>query len=166
MSSSSTWIVSSAYGRNDRWLRENLWSELDSIHCRWMDPWCIGVIGISFVFPQKEWVVIGLLQICNLYWIGSTPSLSLICLWGVLDLGGRTIEIRQFCLALIDFWCSEIGLMYFLNRSQRPSTALLFLIQIVKGGVPPLFRFELMWLEEKQFVDLIREWWESFSVEG
>lgn len=45
-------------------------------------------------------------------------------------------------------------------------TALLFLIQIVKGGVPPLFRFELMWLEEKQFVDLIREWWESFSVEG
>lgn len=28
------------------------------------------------------------------------------------------------------------------------------------------FRFELMWLEENQFTGLIREWWESFHVEG
>lgn len=31
---------------------------------------------------------------------------------------------------------------------------------------PAPFRFEIMWLEEKDFPNLIKEWWMSFSVEG
>lgn len=31
---------------------------------------------------------------------------------------------------------------------------------------PALFRFELMWLEESNFPDLVRGWWKDLNVSG
>lgn len=42
----------------------------------------------------------------------------------------------------------------------------IFLDSQIDSWGPSPFRFELMWLEEKGFVELVQGWWQSFQVEG
>lgn len=50
----SSWIVTLVYGPNDSSIRGNFWSELDYIHSRWTQPWCIRGDWNVIRFPTEK----------------------------------------------------------------------------------------------------------------
>ncbi|RVW91339.1 hypothetical protein CK203_035398 [Vitis vinifera] len=122
--------------------KEDFWEELGAIRGLWDDPWCIGGDFNSVRFPEER---------------RNAPSL-------IAEMR-RFSEVRPFP----DFG-SMGGPLFSHHTSALPRMVFDHnpIVLEAKGfssGKSP-FRFENMWLKIDGFKDLVRSWWNGYSVEG
>ena len=120
-------------------------------------------IGTSSGFLRRSWVAIESPQTWLASQIGLISILLWIYLWVVRRLLGPTIKLVRHC-RLDMFLISSDWLDLFPEVCQialpKPTSdhcPILLETKCERWGPTP-FRFELMWLEEKQFVEHIKVW--------
>lgn len=150
----------------------DFWNELNMIRGRVNGPWCIGGDWNIARFPSErlgggkstkemrqfsEWI--NSHSLVDLYlggascpWSNNRDNPAMARLYGFLvstewlDIYPEVLQLAlpkpafDHCPILLDSECERWG--------------------------PTPFRFELMWLEEKDFPGLIQGWWEEIKVEG
>ena len=166
------WMFIGVYGPNNDGDRRLMWDELAGIHSWWDVPWCMGgdfnvvrfpseMVGSkSFSSPMHDFSDFisdhGLLDI---------PLSGGIYTWSNNREVSSMSRLDRF-LFTADW--NEGFVNIFQKRLIRISSdhfpVLLDCGNIQRRSRP--FRFENMWLKVEGFMELVKEWWESYSVNG
>ncbi|RVW38638.1 LINE-1 reverse transcriptase-like [Vitis vinifera] len=167
-----SWIFSGVYGLVIGSEKEDFWEELGAIRGLWDDPWCVGGDFNSVRFPEEKRnapsptaemrrfsEVIGELGLRDspltggpFTWIGGLNSQA-------------ASRLDRFLIS--DQWEDHFSAI---TQSALPrmvsdhSPIVLEAGGFSSGKIP--FRFENMWLKIDGFKDLVRSWWNGYSVEG
>ena len=167
---SFVWMFSGVYGPILIKEREDFWAKLGAIRGLWRDPWCIGGDFNVVRFLAERGGCLRMLVTMRCF-------SEVIDELGIKDLtlsGGEytwcgglnnnsTSRLDRFLVS--DDWEDQFsGLVQKIlpNPTSDHAPILLDRGGIINGKFP--FRFENMWLKEEGFKDLIRCWWEGYSV--
>ena len=163
---------SSVYGPILAEEREDFWAELGAIRGLWKDPWCIRGDFNVVRFPIERRgclrMSVTMRHFCEVIdELGikdHTLSSSEYTWCGGLN-NSSASRLDRFLVS--DDWEDQFsGLVQKIlpNPVFDHAPILLDGGGIRNGKIP--FRFENIWLKEEGFKDLIRCWWEGYSVQG
>ena len=167
-----TWIFSGVYGPVIGSEKEEFWEELGAIRGLWEDPWFIGGDFNAVRFPEERRnapsltanmrrfsEVKGDLRLRDFAltggpftWIGSLNSQA-------------ASKLDRFLIS--DQWEDHFSAItqFVLPRLVSDHSPIVLEAGGFSSGKSP-FRFESMWLKIEGFKDLVRSWWNGYSVEG
>ena len=145
---------------------------LDFIRSKWEGPWCIGGDWNITRFPSEKSGGGTITTVVQSFsdWINSQYLID-------LHLGGANFtwsnhkspptmpRLDRFLVTgdWIDLYPEVCQIA--LPKPTSDHCPILLDSKSIKWGPSP-FRFELLWLEDKNFRDSIKEWWTSFDVNG
>ncbi|RVX09662.1 F-box protein [Vitis vinifera] len=167
-----TWIFSGVYGPVISSEKEDFWEELSAIRGLWEDPWCLGGDFNAVRFPEERRnslrlttemrrfsEVIGELGLKELplaggpyTWIGGLNSQA-------------ASKLDRFLFS--DQWEDHFSAITqaALPRLISDHNPIVLQAGGFSSGKSP-FWFENMWLKIDGFQDLVRSWWNGYSVDG
>ncbi|RVX20225.1 Transposon TX1 uncharacterized 149 kDa protein [Vitis vinifera] len=121
--------------------KEDFWEELGAIRGLWEDPWCIGGDFNAVRYPEER---------------RNAPRL--------------TADMRRFSEVIGELGLRDIPLAGAISQSALPRLVsdhnpIILEAGGFSSGKSP-FRFENMWLKIEGFKDLVKSWWNGYSVEG
>ncbi|KAJ9708014.1 hypothetical protein PVL29_000195 [Vitis rotundifolia] len=167
-----SWIFSGVYGPVLGSEKEDFWEELGAIRGLWDDPWCLGGDFNAVRFPEERRnapslttemrrfsEVIGELGLRDFppsggpfTWIGGTNSQA-------------ASRLDRFLIS--DQWEDHFSAITqsVLPRTVSDHSPIVLEAGGFSSGKSP-FRFENMWLKIDGFKDLVRSWWNGYSVAG
>lgn len=165
-------LISAVNGPHASQRRSDCWSELDAVKARWAGPWCIG--GDFNVIKIPEEKLGGCRMTADMRrfsdWINSHGQMDLqlngaLFTWSNQQTPPIMSRLDRY------FISTEWADLY----PQTVQTALpkpnsdhcpIVLNSRWESWRPKPFRFELIWLEEKGFKELIRSWWSDNQLQG
>ncbi|RVW42450.1 Transposon TX1 uncharacterized 149 kDa protein [Vitis vinifera] len=167
-----TWTFSGVYGPVISSEKEDFWEELSAIRGLWEDPWCLGGDFNAVRLPEERRnslrlttemrrfsEVIGELGLKELplaggpyTWIGGLNSQA-------------ASKLDRFLFS--DQWEDHFSAITqaALPRLISDHNPIVLQAGGFSSGKSP-FRFENMWLKIDGFQDLVRSWWNGYSVDG
>ena len=167
-----SWIFSGVYGPVISSEKEDFWEELSAIRGLWGDPWCLGGDFNAVRFPEERRnslrlttemrrfsKVLGELGLKDLPLVGGPFT------W----IGGLNSQAasRLDRFLFSDQWEDHFSAITqaALPRLISDHSPIVLQAGGFSSGKSP-FRFENMWLKIDGFQDLVRSWWNGYSVEG
>ncbi|RVX04892.1 hypothetical protein CK203_019123 [Vitis vinifera] len=167
-----SWIFFGVYGPVMGSEKEDFWEELGAIRGLWEDPWCIGGDFNAIRFPEERRNASRLTaemrrfsEVIGELGLRDFPLAEGPFTW----IGGLN---SQAASRLDRFLISDQWEDHFLVITQSALPRLVSdhsPIVLEAGGFSSSkspFRFENMWLKIDGFKDLVRSWWNGYSVEG
>ena len=167
-----SWIFSGVYGPVIGSEKEDFWEELGAIRGLWDDPWCLGGDFNSVRFSEKRRNALSLTaemrrfsKVIGKLGLRDSPLTGGLFTW----IGGLNSQVasRLDCFLISD------------QREDHFSTITHFALPCMVSDHSPIvleaggfslgkspFRFENMWLKIDGFKDLVRSWWNGYSVKG
>ncbi|GFZ11267.1 hypothetical protein Acr_22g0006650 [Actinidia rufa] len=163
----NTWAFAGVYGPHNKGDKRGLWEELAGARATGGTPWVCGgdfnVVRFPFVaggqaslsamrdFSEyiKDEELIDLPLGDSFTWSNGTAFSRLDRFLISSDWEGEHMDVRQYCLPIV-------------VSDHKP----VFLVGGGKSKGPAPFKFENMWLQAEGFEDLVRKWWQGYSVHG
>ncbi|XP_026420101.1 uncharacterized protein LOC113316085 [Papaver somniferum] len=164
------WLFSVVYGPCDTVERRNLWQELQLMRLIWNLPWCIGGDFNEVRLMSER-------QNCNSITRGMQDFRDFVNDEDLIDIpingakytwkSGNANQIKIDLFIMSGSW--EDHFKNVVVTALAPPFSYHKPIKLSCDTVdwgPPPWRFEAMWWFEKDFLDLMKKWWLSFSFNG
>ena len=152
--------------------KEDFWEELGAIRGLWDDPWCVGGDFNSVRFPEERRNAPSLIaemrrfsEVIGELGLRDSPLTGGPFTWiGALNSQAAS---RLDHFLILDQWEDHFSAItqFALPRLVSDHSPIVFEAGGFSSGKSP-FRFENMWLKIDGFKDLVRSWWNGYSVEG
>ena len=166
------WIFFGVYGPMMGNEKEDFWEELGAIRGLWEDPWCIGGDFNVVRFPEERRNAPRLTtEMRRFSEVIGEPGLRDFPLTGgpFTWIGGLNSQAasRLDRFLILDQWEDHFSAITqsALPRLVSYHNPIVLEVGGFSSGKSP-FCFENMWLKIDGFKDLVRSWWNGYSVEG
>lgn len=165
------WVATSVYGPNNANDRGVFWAELNHVAGLWNHPWVVGGDFNVIRFPSEKKGGCSISSTMRDFndWIRAQDLCD-------LPLQGAKFtwsNMQQFPVSRLDrFLVPTDWLDLFPDCAQRmlarpiSDHCPLLLETGIEFWGPPSFKFEIMWLSEKGFSDVVKEWRDTFFISG
>ena len=167
-----SWIFSGVYRPVIGSEKEDFWEELGAIRGLWDDPWCVGGDFNSVRFPEERRNAPSLIaemrrfsEVIGELGLRDSPLTGGPFTWiGALNSQAAS---RLDHFLILDQWEDHFSAITqsALPRMVFDHNPIVLEARGFSSGKNP-FRFENMWLKIDGFKDLVRSWWNGYSVEG
>ena len=166
------WVFSGLYGRCNGKERRELWEELAAVKGLWSDPWCI-VGDFNVVrFPvetsngrQMSTTMREFLGFIEEFEFVDPPLGGGTFTWSGGERGSLNARLDRFLFS--GDWEERVSgaMQFLLPRPVSDHWPIMFDCGGMRTGKNP-FRFENMWLRVEGFMDMFKEWWQSYNFRG
>ena len=172
LSNKSKWLITSVYDPNDSQRRKEMWNESEEIRGRWDGAWCIGGDWNIVRFPSEKSRAGSTTEDMKSVsdWINSQALVDLPLkgasfTWSNHQSSPTLSRLDRFLVSneWLDLYPEVCQLA--LPKVASDYCPIMLDSNLDRWGPTP-FRFELMWLEEKNFTEKIRGWWREMKIEG
>ncbi|KAH0740076.1 hypothetical protein KY290_033119 [Solanum tuberosum] len=137
------WCFTGVYGPHSNWERTDFWDELADIRGLWTDHW---VVGGDFNVSRSN------MKGAHYTWYKSEDST-------------QASRIDRFLISTD--WSDNFGAV---NQLAFPKVTSDHRPIVLESGDwsanPSYFKFENMWLQHDGFTEKVKEWWQSYNVNG
>ena len=167
-----TWIFSGVYGPVISSEKEDFWEELSAIRGLWEDPWCLGGDFNAVRFPEERRNAPSIIaemrrfsEVIGELGLRDSPLTGGPFTWiGALNSQAAS---RLDHFLILDQWEDHFSAITqsALPRMVFDHNPIVLEARGFSSGKNP-FRFENLWLKIDGFKDLVRSWWNGYSVEG